>query len=50
MTDVTESAAIYRIVRSFERDKENRKASPLATKNWFAKSDNWETPTKDFLC
>ena len=50
MTDVTESAAIYRIVRSYERDKIISKDPPMCTENWFAKSDNWETPTEEFLC
>ena len=51
--DVCESAAIYRIQRSFERNKKNEKADekkPMDKSLWLAKSAGWVEPEdNDFL-
>ena len=47
--NVTESAAIYRIKRSFERGKDKSKQQALEKQNWYAKSGNWQEPDDEFL-
>ena len=49
MQDVTESAAIYRIKRSFERGKQKEKIKPMNKDHWFAKSKLWAEPDTSFL-
>ena len=49
MLDVTESAAIYRIRRSFERGKQKEKINPMHKDYWFAKSKLWVEPDTNFL-
>ena len=39
MTDVTESAAIYRIKRSYERGRQKDKVKPMDKNNLYAKSE-----------
>ena len=46
---MSESAAIYRIERSFERGKDKSLENPMKKKNWFAKSENWSEPDDQFL-
>ena len=47
--DVAESAAIYKIERSFERGKDKTLKNPMKQSNWFAKSKNWIEPDDEFL-
>ena len=47
---MTESAAIYRVSRSFERKNSDKAMiQPMEKENWFAKSEQWEEPDNYFL-